>query len=97
MSNSAARNGEDDSISIKAAKDILSNREGHNCELWSRLAGACSNAQAHRDAVDCAMSALSILESPGSITCMQNCPELEQKDWYWLAVAEISLGKVGIL
>lgn len=94
MAHSTTRDTEGDETSIKAAKNILSSREDHSCEMWCRLAKACNNAQVHQEAADCAMKALDILDSPESISYVHDCPGLPRKQWYWLAVAEVSLGEV---
>ncbi|GMH40123.1 hypothetical protein BSKO_08027 [Bryopsis sp. KO-2023] len=99
---STQRTTSEDLGEIKKAIQILRDQDITDSEMWSKLGRACVRACHFGEALDCAEVALKALPdeiTPESILYKSDCGRISDKEWHWLAVAELVMGQamVGLL
>jgi hypothetical protein len=84
---------------IKTAMQILSGLPTINVELWAKLARAAAAVGAWGPALECSKAAAAAVPPDGDLSYIRrpsDLPELSTNTWFWLAIAELVHGQVGV-
>lgn len=85
---------------IRTAIQLLASAPAVNLELWAQLSRAAGRHGYRQLARECAAASLGALPADRrnlkDLEAAHDVPEVSQQGWYWLSVAEMQQGKVGV-